>query len=87
MDEQLGLTPEQMQQLQKWLTAKTRGKSVSCQVCQLNKWNVLDNFVVLKTVAGSGEETEAAYPHVALSCTNCGQTLLLNALKAGLWQR
>lgn len=85
MTEGSSLSQRQLQDLQKWLAAKTRGNPGTCGVCHQSKWSVLDSFVCLRTVDCSGQETGSAYPHVALSCSNCGNTVLLNALKTGLW--
>lgn len=85
MTEGGGLTVEQLQQLQAWLTNKTRGKSVACSVCAQSQWTVLNNFVVLRSVDLGGSEAGSGYPHVALSCANCGQTLLMNAIKTGIF--
>lgn len=85
MNQSVGLTPEQMETLQKWLSTKTRGRPVVCVVCGQTEWTVFEQLVALRTIDPAGSEVSTAYPHVALSCGNCGHTILLNAVKSGLF--
>jgi hypothetical protein len=61
-----------------------------CPVCQTKNWSVFDNFVT-PIVVGGRERNEVRifgpsvmYPHFMLSCKQCGNTLFINALKAGI---
>ncbi|MBL87730.1 MAG: hypothetical protein CMO82_13885 [Winogradskyella sp.] len=60
-----------------------------CPMCQTNSWTVSDTVYELRefhggnVVLGSGP----IYPIVPVSCNNCGNSVLVNALQAGAIER
>ncbi len=66
------------------LNSKWEGRS--CQMCGTGKWNVSDSIFELREynqgnmVIGGGP----IIPIVPVTCENCGNTILVNAIKAGL---
>ena len=66
-----------------YLSAKSPGPA--CPICQKNVWTVGDGYVVLPI---SPHPTEMhmggkVYPLVAITCSNCGNTQLINLIKLG----
>jgi len=66
-----------------WIERKAGTASLTCQVCSRDDWSV--SPVVGRLPAGFDELAVASYPLVPVVCTNCGNTLLLNALVMGLF--
>lgn len=66
------------------LNSKWEGRN--CQMCETGKWSVSDSIFELREynqgnmVIGSGP----IIPIVPVICENCGNTILVNAIKAGL---
>ena len=78
------LTVEQIDIVKAWMKEKWRGGS-NCQICQANHWNVAKHLVLPLTYSeGSTSMGGASYPQAMLICTNCGQTLLFNAVIMGI---
>ena len=57
----------------------------SCPMCESNSWNVSDKIYELREfhggnlVIGSGP----IFPVIPVSCSNCGNSLFVNAILAG----
>lgn len=81
------LEPDQLHRLLKFTRA--RWKSPSCQLCAANEWAV-DGIVAItvehrpnsfEAVMGAAKQT---LPCAAFTCRNCGNTVLVNLIIAGL---
>ena len=79
------LTPEQVERLltaldQKWPDPKV------CPVCKNTTWDTLDIVFELKSYSQGQEsdEEETVMPLVPLTCKNCGNTILINVIAAGV---
>ncbi len=71
-----------------WLNSHWRPDMVqrSCTVCGVTKWTIAEDFAYLSTL-GSGGAIQIGgrhFPLVILTCSNCGNTLLFNAIVMGL---
>lgn len=61
-------------------------KNKTCEMCQNNNWNIdetiyqINEFHGGNVVIGSG----SLVPVITLTCQNCGNTKLMNAIKLGV---
>jgi hypothetical protein len=56
----------------------------SCQVCGTNKWNVEADLAELRFLSLAGFVLGGpVIPLIVVTCNYCGNTLLINAIKAG----
>lgn len=56
----------------------------SCQVCGANTWNVEPQLAELRFLnLGAFVVGGPVLPLVVLTCNNCGNTIFINAVKAG----
>lgn len=72
---------------QQKLLGHLNGKWMSkpCQMCSVGKWSVQDStFQLMEFQEGSLVVGGPVIPVVPVTCTNCGNTLLVNAITAGL---
>lgn len=77
------LTPEQSEYVIRKLNEKTR--TPDCALCGKNTWTVFPELAELRTYAkGALIAGGAIYPTVVVSCKNCGNMHLLNALLLGI---
>lgn len=66
-----------------WLNDRWQGQK-TCPVCSNNKWQ-LGGLVELRPYTGGGLVIGGGvFPTLQVICENCGNTLLFNALVAGL---
>jgi hypothetical protein len=67
-----------------WLNAKWAGDK-TCPVCRHNNWIIGGTISELRTYGGGGLFLAGkVYPVVVLTCSFCGNTLLVNAIVAEL---
>ena len=65
---------------------KTKWQGRHCQMCGTGNWNVSDSIFELREynngnlILGGGP----LIPIVPITCDNCGNTVFVNAIKAGL---
>lgn len=65
---------------------KEKWKGKPCQMCGTGNWNISDSIFELREynkgniVIGGGP----IIPIVPITCDNCGNTVFVNAIKAGL---
>lgn len=52
-----------------------------CYLCEHTMWAPSDDFYYL----ASCKDDNVIIPNIALVCDNCGNTVLINAVKAGLY--
>ena|ERR1035438_5479503 len=74
--------PDSWEAATDWVKAKWKGKASSipdCPYCGASEWWV-GSPVVLATVTGIGSSP----PLFPVTCINCGQTVFVNAILAGL---
>jgi predicted nucleic-acid-binding Zn-ribbon protein len=66
---------------------KNKWKHGSCPVCQTDGWETATDIAEMATseiYATDPRASGATYPMFPIFCSNCGYTLLFNALIAGL---
>lgn len=58
----------------------------TCRLCKHNEWTLADGLIalVLQAKPGTVMVGGPTLPCFAATCTNCGNTLLLNAMALGL---
>jgi hypothetical protein len=78
------LTPEQHEKLTKFVGAKWR-PPFTCPYCQTNNWNITHEVFQLTEFSTGGLVIGGpVVPLAPVTCNNCGHTVLLNALIAGV---
>ncbi len=55
-----------------------------CCICQGSDWNVSDTIFELREFNNGSLGGGAIQPIVTLTCLNCGQTIMQNAIKVGV---
>lgn len=79
------LSREQKEKFIRWLTQKTNGRTIACSICNTAKWNIGDDLVIPPVFKNQGTQLGGVgYPQVMLICHNCGHTVFMNAVIAGL---
>lgn len=76
-------TPEQGEQIGAWLTKKWT-PTRTCFQCGATAWTATAHPVFLQIGQVGIGLTVAAFPCVAVICQNCGNTILVNAIIAGI---
>jgi hypothetical protein len=83
------ITDSEKEAVSRWYKENAPNDAI-CPVCQTKNWSVVDSFVT-PVVVGGAKRNEVrlfgptvVYPHFMLSCKQCGNTLFVNALKAGI---
>lgn len=81
------LSDEQIQKALEFIVQKTGDKPIVCPVCGNTQWN-LNTLVVDMSEFNNGNFTVGSeitvMPFLTLACKNCGNTLLINAIAAGV---
>ena len=79
------LDEKQRDKLVKFLQEKWKPPA-SCTVCRSNTWDVSKEIYELREFQGGGLVVGPGpiVPVVPVTCTTCGNTVLLNALVAGI---
>ncbi len=84
-NEQGTLSPEQQSRIHKWITDKLFGKIPSCPLCYTSNWNIPEHLVQLRPFQGGSIVIGGTvYPCLSVICLNCGYTMLVNAVIAGI---
>lgn len=75
---------KQQQLINVWLTNKW-GANKQCPMCGHVSWSAgpMPGLVV-RGANDSGDMMAGGYPCVVVTCTNCGNTILVNAIVAGI---
>ena len=69
-----------------WLSKHWQGNKI-CPICAQNRWTVSDELVEIRPFKGGSLVLGGAImPLMVVTCSNCGHTLLFNAVLAGLVQ-
>lgn len=77
------LTSEQNEKLASFI--KSNWKSSTCFCCRSNNWNVAQEvFQVTEFSQGNFIIGGPVIPLIPITCNQCGNTILLNALVAGI---
>lgn len=64
---------------------KTWGHNRTCPLCSKGPWQIQDKFFQLLEFTGGGLTVGGpVIPVVPITCANCGNTVLVNALRAGV---
>ncbi|MCD4727797.1 MAG: hypothetical protein K8R46_09055 [Pirellulales bacterium] len=80
------LTDQQQAQLVNYIKTKWAAPA-TCSVCRQNSWQVATEVLEIRAFHGGSMVIggkNAVVPLVPVTCQNCGNTVLLNALIAGL---
>jgi hypothetical protein len=78
------LTPDQNSKLLSFIQSKWKPPYV-CSCCASNSWNIGQELFQLTQFAGGAMIVGGPLVPVApLICTNCGNTVLVNAIVAGI---
>ena len=85
MPEKDGKLSEAEQQLaQKWV--KERWKNWACPFSGDTDWDLGPHVVESRPFSGGGIKVGGpVYPHLVLTCRGCGYTVLINAMKVGIF--
>jgi len=76
------LNQEQLQQLANHLQHNFRS---ACTICGSTNWQFDDTIFEIRQFMGGGISTEGLIkPAVAVTCSGCGQIVLVNAIAAGV---
>lgn len=71
----------------KWLNEKWEGNKL-CPVSGHNDWTLANELVEVRPFSGGGFVVGGnVYPHVMLTCSECGYTLLFSAVRMGLLKK
>jgi hypothetical protein len=78
------LTDEQKSKLVRFIEARWRGTR-ECAVCGTSKWDLNDRIFELREFHGGNLVVGGQLiPVVNVTCSNCGNTIFINAIKAGV---
>jgi hypothetical protein len=78
------LNPEQHEKLTRFVAAKWR-PPFQCPYCLTNNWNITHEVFQLTEFSGAGLVIGGpVVPIAPVTCNNCGHTVLLNAIIAGV---
>jgi hypothetical protein len=84
----MSFTPEQRQVIANAIMEKRaeNAPAMKCPVCYTSNWSIGDGVVrmVLQYNVGIVTLAGPSYPLIPLLCSNCGNTLLLNAFTLGV---
>jgi hypothetical protein len=72
---------EHQERLAAWI--KEKWKYGACQLCKETAWETAE-LVDLPASADAGQEAGSLYPVLMFICGNCGHTIFVNALRAGI---
>lgn len=76
------LNTEQIAQLSSYLAQKWRGRP--CQMCGSGNWSIQNTCFELKSFRSSYLKGETLLPVIPVICTNCSNTLFINAVLSGV---
>jgi len=78
------LTREELEQFKAYIEEKLHGELV-CPLCKQDHWDLVQNLVTTPIHTDQGIDISGrTYTYIPLICTNCGYTMLINAVKTGL---
>jgi hypothetical protein len=61
---------------------------VSCQMCHKGQWSVGDRVFELREFSGGAMKFGGPIiPVIPITCSNCGRTVLINAIVAGILKK
>ena len=73
-----------VEKAEEWLNTHWKGDQI-CPICGKDDWVIIDEVVEVRAYSeGRTVIGGSIYPHMAVICSKCGNTLLFNALLAGL---
>lgn len=83
--DRLQWSEQQQKQINDWLTAKWSAKK-QCPMCGHVAWSAGPTPTLLPRGANDSGDMVigGGYPCVVVTCTNCGNTVLVNAIVAGV---
>ena len=84
-DEKGRLSEEEKKKVEKWLSAKWRGHPAKCQLCGNQSWRLGEMVIAgIAYTPGRFVMGGPTYPLLPLICSNCSQTVFLNAILCGV---
>ena len=84
MADEEGLTREQLDAALDWLEKVSPG-GATCSVCAKNTWEVGKSLVAPMRIQGRTTFIDGElHPLVTVTCKNCGHTIFVNAVMAGV---
>ena len=79
---------EKQQKAIEWLEEKWPTEKRSCEICGLNHWTLAADLVMpLPFVEGRLTIGGNSYPHVLITCSNCGNSKNINAVVMGIVEK
>lgn len=75
-------TPEMRQKALQWITQKA--PELQCECCHTRQWLMSEELTTPVIFAGGFNIGGTAYPHLQITCTNCGNTKFFSAVVMGL---
>ncbi len=67
-----------------WISTQNGGRDVTCSLCGRDEWTVAQPVVVGELGQDGREVTGMGVKFIPMVCNHCGNTLLINAERAGL---
>ena len=81
------LTAEQAKKVLDYIIQKTENNPIVCPICRNEQWKLNDILTETREFNDDkipmGPELQVM-PFVSIICNNCGHTLLINAIRAGI---
>lgn len=80
------LTEEERKKINDFLEIKWKSPH-NCSICHKNSWNISKEVFELRPFYGGGLKMlspSVVAPVIIITCANCGNTIFINALIAGL---
>lgn len=72
---------EKQEKALKWLEEKWKKDRRACEVCGNDQWTLIEDLVMpLPFVGGDITLGGNSYPHILITCINCGNSKLFNAV-------
>ena len=80
----MSLTKKEQSNALKHLNSKWAGER-KCSICQSNNWNVHPEIYEMRQFNGGNMVLGGpVVPLLMVECTNCGNTISMNAIRAGI---
>lgn len=81
------LGAEDLKKVLAWLEEKFMTKErgfPACEMCQTRNWNLEPHIVTPAIYVKKGFTFDSAYPHVMITCKNCGNVKFFSATQIGI---
>jgi len=80
------MTEEELKKAHDWLSKFTPGADTICPICRSSDWYINDRLVQPLTLGSmySVQLGGIGYPQITMNCVQCGHTVFINAVVAGI---